>query len=60
MTHSPTPILDQQRARGVETNGKGKVTTSHLNLSKTMTEQVTAEVEDKARHVTAGRSKANG
>lgn len=31
---TPTPILDQQRARGVETNGIGKVTTAHLNLTR--------------------------
>ena len=50
MTLSVTPILDQQRARGVETNGIGKVTTAHLNLTKTMASQIREEWEEQLRH----------
>lgn len=45
-----SPVLDQQRARGVETNGIGKVTTAHLNLTKTMASQIREEWEDQLRH----------
>lgn len=44
------PILDQQRARGVETNGIGKVTAAHLNLTVTMERQVRAECDERYRH----------
>jgi hypothetical protein len=38
--------------RAVETNGIGQATTSHLNLTRTMADQVATEVESKSRHVT--------
>jgi hypothetical protein len=44
------PILDQQRARGVETNGIGMITTSHLNLTADMRAQIMAEVLERLCH----------
>ncbi len=37
--------------RAVQTNGIGRSTTAHLNLTKDMSAQVAAEVADKARHL---------
>lgn len=42
-------------AMAVPTNGEGKRTTAHLNLTVTMAQQVRAQVEDKARHITYSR-----
>lgn len=54
MTSNPHPHTAgrAESPRGIVTNGVGQVTTAHLNLTKTMADQVTAEIEDKARHVT--------
>ena len=55
MTHSPHTAGRAESPRGIVTNGEGQRTTAHLNLTRTLAEQVAAEVESKSRHITYSR-----
>lgn len=62
MTSPTQTVRGAETGRGVKTNGVGKVTTAHLNLTVDMAGQVAAEVEER-RHVTNSheqRSKSHG
>jgi hypothetical protein len=54
MTLNPHPHTAgrTESPRAIRTNGVGSVTTAHLNLTRTMADQVAAEVAIHDRHAT--------